>query len=251
MNNISSFGSSNNQADTDEAESDFSLSDTLGGSYNYANKINNPSSLGMSSNGSMGTLGKNITGLIGYIQALISGRGVALKNLGDSGVLGNKYFLNTLTKCKNEETNKLEDRYIFINHVPDGNIPFLSSGDSVGSMRGLLPGVLSNIAQVKPNELYDSMLEGNQPKCREIELEVIDTSGNCSKEKHFLAISEINNMPASWKVPECSGFTNYDEKTNNVLNTSHYSNDIYTKLYFLSINVLFFYILIKLMYQKK
>ena len=47
--------------------------------YDYSSKIRSPVELGMSDNGSMDTIGKNMYGVKGYINALLTGSGKAIK----------------------------------------------------------------------------------------------------------------------------------------------------------------------------
>ena len=61
----------------------------LGPSYPYYQNIKTPSQLGMSDTGTMKQLGKNIDGLIQYVEVLVSGKSGASKT---GQPLGNKFF---------------------------------------------------------------------------------------------------------------------------------------------------------------
>ena len=70
--------------------------DLLGPDYKYFKFIKSPEEMGMSANGSLGTLANDIGGLIGYVELLVAGGGNASKV---NGPLGNKFFLETGAKC--------------------------------------------------------------------------------------------------------------------------------------------------------
>ena len=105
----------------------------LGPDYPYYKYVKAPDKLGMSGAGSLSQLGKNINGLMSYTELLVEGTGKASAT---GKPLGNKFFLKTGAKCENisrqdkenpDEESPDEDRYIYINNVPMGNIPFISS----------------------------------------------------------------------------------------------------------------------------
>jgi hypothetical protein len=106
----------------------------LGPTYPYYSNIKTPTQIGMSDKGTIQQMAKNINGLIQYVEVLVTG------NSGASSTgqpLGNKFFLKTGAKCaaidscsnpNDVSTCKQVDRYIYVNNVPQGNIPFISSG---------------------------------------------------------------------------------------------------------------------------
>ena len=99
----------------------------MGPDYQYYKYIKEPSAIGMSDKGSLAQMGKNIDGLIQYVDLLVTGKSRASAT---GNPLGNKFFLKTGGKCMDTTTNKdgVEvDRYIYVNNVPHGNIPFISS----------------------------------------------------------------------------------------------------------------------------
>ena len=81
------------------------------------------------------SLARNINGLINYVDLLVAGSGRGSKT---GGPMGNKFFLKPV---QNEDiaTDKKVDRYIYVNNVPDGNIPLLViRGVSFSNFRGLI-----------------------------------------------------------------------------------------------------------------
>ena len=83
----------------------------LGPNYKYYEYINTPADMGMSSNGSISTITKDIAGIIGYVTLLSSGGGRASKV---AGPLGNKFFLETGAKCTDKATGELVTRSIML-----------------------------------------------------------------------------------------------------------------------------------------
>ena len=128
----------------------------LGPSYPYYKNIKTPSQLGMSSKGTIQQMSQNIVGLTNYVEVLVSGKSSASAT---GGPLGNKFFLQTGGKCVDNSvdgSNNQVDRYIYVNNVPEGDIPFISSGLGVNftDFRGLIPGAMSNLNVLNPFLLY-------------------------------------------------------------------------------------------------
>ena len=165
----------------------------IGPDYPYYKYIKTPSEIGMSSKGTLSALGKDIDGLINYVELLVSGGGKASAT---GKPLGNKFFLKTGGKCTDTATQEEADRYIYINNVPAGNIPFVSSGLGVNfsEFKGLIPGTLSNLNAFNPMEIFQSFLAGAKPECRPLTLETIDTYNNKSTETHHVTLIDIQNM---------------------------------------------------------
>lgn len=143
-------------AATSNTESSF-----FGSDYPYYSYIKTPSEMGMSSKGDMKTLAKDVTGIQEYIDLLFSGKSTASKT---GKPLGNKYFLNTGGTCIAKDTNKEVDRYIYINNVPTGNIPLLSSvAGNLSDSKGLFPGILTNLNVLNPSDLMNAFSTSTTP----------------------------------------------------------------------------------------
>ena len=165
----------------------------IGPDYPYWKYIKMPDQLGMSGDGTLDALGKDIGGLISYVEVLVSGDSEASAT---GGPLGNKFFLKTGGKCTDTKTNQDVDRYVYINNQPDGNIPFISSGMGVNftDFRGLIPGVMGNLNALNPMEILQSFMAGSKPNCQEVKLETIDVNNNHSTETHFVTTVDLQNM---------------------------------------------------------
>ena len=186
----------------------------LGPDYLYWKRILKPSDMGMSDDGNFGALANNISGLINYVEVMVSGKGGSTTG----GPLGDKFFLKTGGQCTDVASNKLVDRYIYINNVPSGNIPFISSGlggTDFTEFEGLIPGTLGDLAKLNPLNLFKSFMMGDNPPCMSVHLETVtpatDGNGNDTGQDNngsdtkFVAVADVKNMDP------CT-FTFYDKK---------------------------------------
>jgi hypothetical protein len=224
----------------------------IGPDYPYYKNIKSPSQIGMSSDGNLAALGRDVNGLISYVELLVSGGGKASAT---GKPLGNKFFLKTGATCMDTTTNTSVDRYIYINNVPQGNIPIVSSGMGVNfsEFKGLIPGTISDLNVLNPYSIMTSFLSGSNPKCQQITMQTIDTNNNVSNETHYVTTVDIQNMdPCSFSnkknpitgasckeafVPEQTGIT--------------IPKDTITQLYFASLSALIIYLIYKIMTKKK
>ena len=135
----------------------------LGPDYNYAENISTPSDLGASSKGELGALGDNL-GVLGiYTGVLIQGGGIGTK---DGKSLGTKFYIATVGKCT-DKSGKRQTRSLYIDNVPIGNIPFLSSGMGVNfsELKGLVPGIIEDTNVLNPMSMLHSFGQGAAPPC--------------------------------------------------------------------------------------
>ena len=227
----------------------------IGPDYPYYKYIRTPSEIGMSGKGSLSQLGKDIDGLINYVELLVSGGGKASAT---GQPLGNKFFLKTGGKCKDKATSQDVDRYIYIDNVPAGNIPFISSGVGVNfsEFKGLIPGTISNLNSFNPMEMFQAFLSGSKPDCQELKMETIDIYNNKSTESHFVTLVDIQNMePCIFpdkKNPitgaKCSEtFSNLNQNNNQCYTCYKIPKDPLSQMYFASLGALGVYILYGIM----
>jgi hypothetical protein len=170
-------------------------SNFLGPDYKYYEYIRTPKNLGMGKKGSFSQLEKDIAGLISYVELLVTGKSKASKT---GQPLGPQFFLKTKATCLEENTDRKVSRYIYINHKPTGNIPFISDAMGVNfkDFRGLIPGSLENLKDINPFSIISAFQEETNPKCREIEMDTTPTEINNfqKKQKEFVTINDIKNM---------------------------------------------------------
>lgn len=226
----------------------------IGPDYPYYKYIRTPSEIGMTSKGSLSALGKDIDGLVSYVELLVSGKSKASAT---GKPLGNKFFLKTGGKCTDKKTKQEVDRYIYINNVPQGNIPFISSGMGVNfsEFKGLIPGTISNLNAFNPMLMFQAFLAGSKPDCQEIKMETIDIYNNRSTESHYVTLVDIKNMdPCTFKdkknpvtKAKCrETFSNIEE----CYTCFKIPDDPIVKMYVASLGVLGIYIIYRLMSKK-
>jgi len=175
----------------------------LGPDYPYYKYIATPAEMGMGTEGSLSQTATNVSGLINYIQMMITGTGPGNKGpLGEGQPLGDKFFLKTGGQCMDNETSKLVDRYIYINNVPDGSIPFISSGAGIQftDFEGLIPGIMENLGNMNPIAIFKGFLEGNNPPCSLLTMPTIaqppgDSPGARGSGSFHVADDDIKTIP--------------------------------------------------------
>jgi hypothetical protein len=175
----------------------------LGPDYLYWKRILKPSDMGMSADGNFGALTNDVGGLINYVEVLVTG------NAGSTtgGPLGDKFFLKTGGQCTDVASGNKVDRYIYIDNVPNGNIPFISSGlggTDFTEFEGLIPGLLGDLGKLNPLNLFKSFMMGDNPDCMSVTLQTIvpvadanfnDTGkDNVGTETQYVAVADVKNM---------------------------------------------------------
>lgn len=230
----------------------------LGPDYKYHDKIKAPNEMGMSDKGSLDALARNVSGLVNYVELLVAGGGGASRI---PGPMGNKFFLQTGAKCHDKTTKQKVDRYIYVNNVPDGNLPYISKGlggAQFSQFRGLVPGAYSKMKSINPFAIFQAFMVGNDPECQPLTMEVIDANDNKSNETHYVSTADIKNMSPCWFSDNRNPVS---EKTCKMLfqNMSNNKNDFISELPPGLISTLFLtgmsgislYILYKLMEKHK
>ena len=236
----------------------------LGPTYPYYKNVKTPSEIGMSDKGTIQQMGKNIDGLIDYVDLLVTGKSKASAT---GGPLGNKFFLKTGAKCAavdncsnpdDASSCQQTDRYIYVDNVPSGNIPFISSGMGVNfsEFEGLIPGSMGNLSVLNPFAIMRAFLSGSTPPCQEITMQTIDNNNNKSSETHYVTLADIKNMDpcifTDGKNPVNNTKCKETFKTGVASNASPVmSDDIMDQLHFASLALLGLYILYRVMEKSK
>lgn len=228
----------------------------IGPTYPYYKNIKTPSQIGMSDNGTIEQMTKNIDGLIQYVELLVSGKSKASFT---GQPLGNKFFLKTGAKCraidscsnKNDiSTCKLVDRYIYIDNVPQGNMPIITSGLGVNfsEFKGLIPGAMGNLNVLNPFALTRAFLSGSNPSCQPITMQTISVDNVKSSETNYVTLIDINNMDPCSFPNKTNPITK--QKCKETFQTNEeilMPEDLLTQIYFGSLGVLGLFILYRLM----
>lgn len=141
------------------------MEDYFGKNYNYSKHIKGPADVGVTDKTDLGALWDNVGGLSYYMDTMTFGRNEISSIFGHKGMkpLGSNYFVKsgTCNKTKSVPKCKGKQRYIYIQNVPTGKIPCLGQAGiklpSTG-FRGLVPGLLEDIAQINPIEIFNSIM---------------------------------------------------------------------------------------------
>ena len=225
--------------------------------YPYSKNIRAPKSLHMGTSGSLPQLGRNLDGLVDYVEVLITGKGASATGR----PLGNKYFMKTGAKCKDEKTKKDVPRYLYINNVPEGGIPMMPDvmGIKMKSFRGLIPGAISNMEALNPMSIMSAFTTGSTPSCQAITMETIDTNNRTGSDTQFVANADIKDInPCSWGSrgtnpvtgEKCSeGFIDNIQLQPNI--QVDMPNDVMAQIYFVCLGLLIIYMMYCLMTRNK
>jgi hypothetical protein len=232
--------------------------DLLGPDYEYWKQVRTPGELGMSGSGNISALSRDIAGLVDYVEVLVGGGGGASKV---NGPMGNKFFLKTGAKCKDVQSGKKVDRFMYVNNVPDGTIPFISQGlggMTFPSFKGLVPGALGDLNVLNPFAIFQSFMMGNYPDCQPLTMQTIDANNNSSQQTQYVATVDIRNMNPCWfsnnRNPitgaACQqAFQNMIKETGTI--DAELPDGIVPRLFLASVGGLSLYLLYKLMHRKR
>ena len=198
-----------------------SIKDFLGTSYDYTKKIENPNQMSVSGSGSVDSLWNNVGSIASYVDTLTFGTKTLSSPFGntpDQEPLGAKFFVKS-GKCgdKSVEDCKGKDRYLYINNIPDGKIPCL---EQLGiklpatSFQGLVPGMLSNIVDINPIGIFNSLAgKGNISSKCEMRTEDVGSNNNFQKETRCSPKSQpVQCLPAVFE-----NFENKKNTNNNII----------------------------------
>lgn len=205
--------------------------------YPYSKYILQPDKLGASPNPK--ALGNDVKALISYVQVLVSGR----SNAQTVSPLGNRYFMDTGGKC-NDVNGVAQTRYVYINNVPDGNIPFISSamGENMTSFEGLVPGVLGNIAYINPAKLFNAF--DKETSCQKIKMPIRDINNATSEDEKYVSDSDSKDYNPCWFSNRVNPVTG--EKCSEGMTNPTIPEDKIVKVYAASIYLLGAYLLFRL-----
>lgn len=115
-----------------------------------------------------------------------------------------KNALNEQKKQRDEKRageKKKVQRWIYVNNIPDGTIPFIASGSdgrTFDDLRGLIPGALGNLGALSPVQLFKGFTAGTYPDCAEVTLQTVNNDNVRSSERHHVALVEMVELNPCW-----------------------------------------------------
>ena len=231
----------------------------MGPDYDYVSFIRTPDQLRLGPDGSISQLVRNVGGLINYVELLSTGDGKA-STIG--GPLGDSFFLPTGAKCKDVATGNLVTRSIWVNNIPNGKIPFITStlnGAKFTTFEGLVPGVLGNLASIHPMQMFQAFMSGSNPDCQLV-------TKNTRNEKNIRNVGSGYLTMEDIQIMGTDGFTTMNAMKNKKEDKSvmhdddMYDDDMYdddmhddkmVKLYYGALGLLGLYIFIMLFKRKQ
>lgn len=148
--------------------------------YPYSDYIKSPSQLDVSSKGTLTALGKDIDALENYVDVLTTGKSKAQT----VSPLGNKYFMDTQSTCT--ASNGSQDRYVFINNIPDSSI-----GEN-----GLITGIIQDIESLNPAALFNAFSSDNN--CQKVTMDTRSTTNVTGKDSKYVNNSDVETYDACW-----------------------------------------------------
>jgi len=232
----------------------------LGPTYPYYKNIKTPSQIGMSDNGTIQQMATDINGLIQYVELLVTGNSSASAT---GSPLGNKFFLQTGAKCaaidsctdaNDASTCQKVDRYIYVDNVPEGNIPFISSGLGVNfsEFKGLIPGAMGNLNVLNPFAIMRAFMSGSNPPCQTITMTTLNNDNIKSSESHYVTLADISNMdPCTFPNGKNPVTGQQCKETFTNLNPATIPEDPLAQIYLAGLGALGVYILYKIMEKSK
>jgi hypothetical protein len=161
--------------------------------YPYHKYIKSPSDMGVSSKGNLDALKTDVNALKAYVGVLLSGNSDAQP----VRPLGNKYFMNTGATC-NAPDGSTQPRFVYINNVPSGAIPLVSSamGVDLTEFRGLVPGALEDMSYINPLKLFTAFSKGTN--CQQITMDTRDIENSERTESQYVLDDDIKDYDSCW-----------------------------------------------------
>lgn len=141
------------------------MEDYFGQSYNYSKHIKGPGEVGVSGKSDLGALWDDVGALSYYMDTMTFGTNELSSVFGHKGMkpLGTNFFVKSGTCSKSESVPecKNKQRYIYVKNIPTGKIPCLGQAGiklPATGFKGLVPGLLEDIAQINPIEIFNSVM---------------------------------------------------------------------------------------------
>lgn len=163
--------------------------DVLGPGYDYASKIPSTDSLGVSTNGDMGSTMNDIQAGLTYADYLITGPN-----------MGNKYFIRTGAQCTAVDTSGQVDRWKFLDQSADQPMFSDAVQQSLGglgggnSMNGMIPGIMVGVMDLNPMPILSSLVGDSYPPCQQITCPTGDVMGTLVPQTQYVASSEYQTL---------------------------------------------------------
>jgi len=216
--------------------------------YNYIANIRAPEDIGVTTDGTFDAIGKDIEAIVAYVQLMISGNTPASKT---GSPLGNKFFLSTSQQCTGPN-GELTTRYLYIDNIPDGSLPFVPAGMAVNlpDFKGLLPGIISQLSKIDPTQIFTAFSAPDKLDCQPVTLKTVDIYNRVGSDTQYVATKDLEKIsPCDFVNTGVNPVTNlpckesFDMKYNRI----KMPNDNILRLFIYSLGILGLYIFISLL----
>lgn len=212
---------------------------------------------------------KNMVGFGKYLGSLF-GHPEMILDASCGKQLGNKYVLKTNTKCVDENTETLVDRYTYINNMDNNKIFGISMLGDKPDQLGILPSSLSKATRINGAGLFTAITSEEIPQCKPIKLKchLLNTHNKLYKGYSpyvHIDIDEINNISSNNKKDVANskdhnaykinkeGFnnTNISNNSNNSINSNNFDKkNILNDTYYFLLALILLYIIYKTIHKK-
>lgn len=229
-------------------------SSLTGPDYKYAQYINTPNQMGVGPGEN--DFVNDIAGVMSYVEILIQGTGKASQT---GQPLGNRFFMKTAAQCTASDTKGQVDRYIYVNNIPTGNIPFITgaTGKNMKDLRGLIPGVLTDLNAMNPIGILQAFTVTGASSCTPITMPTMDQNNISSTDTKYVLDTDIkaidscvfpNQVNPLTKVACQMGFTNMEDPNKNPQSyeIARLPRDPVVQCYFLGLGLLSIYFMYRI-----
>jgi hypothetical protein len=160
--------------------------------YEYYKYIKTPKEMGISSGSTLAHVSNGVAGIMNYIKLLVDGNSVASTT---GQPLGNRFFLPTSEKCKNKITGRIEDRSLYFDNIPSGNLGLIKDiGSDITGFRGLLPGAVEDVMAIGKIDFFSVFTNTGVPDCLPVKLVTIDKNNKVSRDTGYITVSDIKEI---------------------------------------------------------
>lgn len=170
------------------------IENVIGPDYNYTDYVRTPDELGVNSGGSINQIKTNYKAMGEYFKLMLSGTSKASKEgsqfrftNSEGRILGPSFFIDTFAKCKDAATGAKVQRSLYYNFKPTGDIIIANAGSD---LRGLFPGILSNVDMLNPITMLEAIEQGDTPTCHKIRMPVFPTKDNGNRTTQVRYVTE-------------------------------------------------------------
>ena len=199
-------------------------------------------------------IAKNMGGLFKYASSLVYNPSQGLSTECKQQ-LGNKYLQKTGTKCKDDKTGELVDRYVYINNMDTINV-ITGRSSNRGSSGGILPAAVSSVTRIDPVGLLSAITEDATPDCKKVKVlcHVLNENNYLyegpSPYAH-IALDDLTDIAKTNNNNIVEQFSNLNNNNNLIQNINLFKNNKkFEEFYYILLTSIILYLIYKLIHKK-